>query len=123
MQLHKVTSGLQSLTPKDHNLHEGAGTMFAGTAQQIRGPSAEPGPSSQLNSVAIALAAALQSLNRPVTKATHKSHTCRKYGVDSCQEKKEVKCCLNVCQDCGLKNCKRRNSKKPQISCREGWDD
>ena len=44
--------------------------MFAGTVQQMRGPSAELGPSSQSNSVAIAKAAALQSLNRPVTKAT-----------------------------------------------------
>ena len=31
----------------DHNLDEGAGTMFAGTVQQMRGPNAEPGPSSQ----------------------------------------------------------------------------
>ena len=107
----------------DHNLHEGAGTMFAGTVQQMRGPSAEPGPSSQSNSVAIAKVAALQSFNRPVTKATHKSCTCRKCGVGSCQGKKEVKYCLNMCWDCGLKNCKRRNSRKPQKFCRKGWDD
>ena len=75
----------------DHNLCEGAGTMFAGTVQQMREPSAEPGPSSQSNLVAIARAAALHS--------------------------------LNLCQDCGLKNCKGRNSKKPQKSWREGWDD
>ena len=83
MQLYKVTSGLQSLTPLDldHNLHEGAGTMFARTVQQMRGPSAEPEPSSQSNSVAIAKAVALQSLNIPVTKATHKSCTCRKCGL------------------------------------------
>ena len=67
----------------------------------------EPGPSSQSNSVAIAKVAALQSLNRSVTKATHKSCTCRKCSVGSCQGKKEVKYCLNMCQDCGLKNCKR----------------
>ena len=51
--------------------------MFAGTVQQMRGLSAEPGQSSQSNSVVIAKAAALQSLNRSVTKATCKSHTCR----------------------------------------------
>ena len=107
----------------DHNLQEGADTMFARTVQQMRGPSAEPGPSSQSNSVAIAKAAALQSLNRPVTNTTCKSCTCRKCAVGSCQGKKEVKYCLNMCQDCGLKNCKRRNSKKPQKSCREGCDD
>ena len=50
----------------------------------MRGSSAERGPSSQSNSVAIAKAAALQSLNRPVTKATRKSRTCRKCGVGSC---------------------------------------
>jgi hypothetical protein len=71
----------------DHNLHEAADTMFAGTVQQMRGPNAEPGPSSQSISVAIAKAAALQSLNGPVTKATHKSCTCRKYSVGSCQGK------------------------------------
>ena len=38
----------------DHNLYEGAGTMFARTVWQMRGPSAESGPSSQSNSVAIA---------------------------------------------------------------------
>jgi hypothetical protein len=43
----------------DYNLHDGAGTMFSGTVQQMRGPSAEPGPSSQSNSAAIAKAAAL----------------------------------------------------------------
>jgi hypothetical protein len=93
MQLHQVTSGLRSLTPMDldHNLNEGAGTIFAGKVQQMRGPSAEPGPSFQSNSVAIAKAAALQSLNIPATKATRKPHTCRKCGVDSCQGKKEVK--------------------------------
>ena len=90
----------------DHNLQEGADTMFAGTVQQMRRPSAEPGPSSQSNSAAIAKVAALQSLNRPVTKATHKFCTCRKCSVGSCQGKKEVKYCLNMCQDCGLKNCK-----------------
>jgi hypothetical protein len=26
----------------DHNLHEGAGTIFAGRVQQMKGPSAEP---------------------------------------------------------------------------------
>ena len=125
MQLHKVTSGLQSLTPMDldHNLHEGAGTMFARTVQQMRGLSAEPGPSSKSNSVVIAKAAALQSLNRSVTKTTCKSHTCRRCGVGSCQGKREVKYCLKMCWDCGSKNCKRRNSKKPQKFCREGWDD
>ena len=82
----------------DHNLCEGAGTMFAGTVQ-MRGPSAEPSPSSQSNSVAIAKVVALPSLNRPVTKATCKSCTCRKCGVGSCQGKKEVKYCLNMCQD------------------------
>ena len=74
----------------DHNLHEGAGTMFTGTVQQMRGPSAEPGPSSQSNSVAIAKAAALQSLNRPVAKATCKSCTCRKCGLMSRKERSEV---------------------------------
>ena len=106
----------------DHNL-QGVDTMFSGTVQQMGGPHAEPGPSSQSNSVAIAKVAALHSLNRPVTKATHKSCTCRKCGVGSCQGKKKVKYCLNMCQDCGLKNCKRKNSKKPQKSCREGWND
>ena len=125
MQLHKVTSGLQSLTPMDldHNLHEGVGTMFAGTVQQMRGPSAEPGPSFQSNSAAIAKATALQSLNKPATKTTHKPCTCRKCGVESCQGKKEVKYCINMCRDCGLKNCQGRNPKRPQKSCREGWDD
>ena len=59
----------------DHNLNDGAGTMFAGKVQQMRGQSVEPGPSFKSNSVAIAKAAALQSLNRPVTKATRKPHT------------------------------------------------
>jgi hypothetical protein len=86
MQLHKVTSGLKSLMLMDlgHNLHEGAGTMFAGTVQQTKGSSAEPGPSSQSNSVAIAKTAALQSLNKPATKDTCKPYTCRKCGVESC---------------------------------------
>jgi hypothetical protein len=56
----------------DHNLHEGASTMFAGKVQQMRGPSAEPGPSFQSNLVTVAKAAALQSLNRPAPKFTHK---------------------------------------------------
>ena len=42
----------------DHNLQEGADIMFAGTVQQMRGPSAEPGPSFQLNSVVMAKAVA-----------------------------------------------------------------
>ena len=107
----------------EHNLNDGAGTMFAEKVQQMRGPSAEPGPSFQSNSVAIAKAAALQSLNRPATKANCKPHTCRKFGVDLCQGKKEVKYYINMCQDCGLKNCQGRNPKKPQKSCRDGWDD
>ena len=89
----------------DHNLHERAGTMFSGTVQQMKRPSAELGPSSQSNSTAIAKAAALQSLNQPATKTAHKHHTCRKCGVESCQGKKEVKYCINMCWDCGLKNC------------------
>jgi hypothetical protein len=85
MQLHKVTSGLQSLMPMDlnHNLHEGAGTMFDGIVQQMRGPSAEPGPSSQSNLVAIAKVVALQFLNKFVIKVICKPLTCRKCGVES----------------------------------------
>jgi hypothetical protein len=45
----------------DQNLHEGAGTMFSGTVQQMRGAGAEPSPSSQSNSVTIAKVAALSS--------------------------------------------------------------
>ena len=37
----------------ERNLNDGAGTMFAEKVQQMRGPSAEPGPSFQSNSVAI----------------------------------------------------------------------
>ena len=98
----------------DHNLHEGAGTMFAGTVQQMRVSSAELGPSSQSNSVAIAKVAALQSSNRPVIKATCKSCTCRKCGVGSCQRKKEVTYCLNMCQDCGLRSCKGETLRSPK---------
>ena len=58
--------------------------------------SAEPGPSFQLNSVVMAKAVAY-SLCIDLLQKLLVNLTCRKCGVESCLEKKEVKHYINMC--------------------------
>jgi hypothetical protein len=54
--------------------------------------------------------------------ATKRVRHCCKCGSSECKGKGGRAFCPNACQDCGkVEECKGRNSKRPEKSCREAW--
>ena len=58
---------------------------------------------------------------RNSSKKLRKRRTCAKCGEPTCPGSQKVPNCKNACQDCGKRECRGRNTKRPNKPCYEGW--
>ena len=88
--------------------------------------STEPGPSSSTGtplSLMEQMTHKRALLTMPQTAEKRwKQRTCTKCAHPECGGKARSTYCKYACQDCNKFKCHGRNSKKPHLNCKEGWD-
>lgn len=91
---------------------------IASASQNMALPPRNPmSATSVASSVAQKRVAASLAMQEPAAKKPRKRRTCAKCARPECPGSQKVLNCRNPCRDCGLVQCRGRNSKRPNELC------